>query len=122
MATFDTLKYANRLKAVGMAPELAEAEAMALVEVFEANIDGQPTKADLRELELAARGDLKHMENRVWHRIDLLESRIEAAMERHFAAVDQRQTALEGKLALRTWMLGVIVAGVVGLILRTFFR
>lgn len=36
--TFDTLKFANRLKSAGVPSQQAEAEAEALAEVFEANL------------------------------------------------------------------------------------
>ena len=57
--TFDTLKYANRLKAAGAESRIAEAEAEALAEVFELNLN-----------EVATREDLKHMEERLNERLD----------------------------------------------------
>ncbi|HEY8219512.1 MAG TPA: DUF1640 domain-containing protein [Methylobacter sp.] len=57
--TFDTLKYANRLKAAGAEPKVAEAEAEALAEVFELNLN-----------EVATRDDLKHMEERLNERLE----------------------------------------------------
>jgi hypothetical protein len=57
--TFDTLKYANRLKAAGAEPKIAEAEAEALAEVFELNLN-----------EVATRDDLKHMEERLNERLE----------------------------------------------------
>ncbi|MGZ8237227.1 MAG: DUF1640 domain-containing protein [Methylobacter sp.] len=57
--TFDTLKYANRLKAAGAEPKVAEAEAEALAEVFELNLN-----------EVATREDLKHMEERLSERLE----------------------------------------------------
>ncbi|HEY8157814.1 MAG TPA: DUF1640 domain-containing protein [Methylobacter sp.] len=57
--TFDTLKYANRLKAAGAEPKIAEAEAEALAEVFELNLN-----------EVATRDDLKHMEERLNKRLE----------------------------------------------------
>ncbi len=53
--TFDTLKYANRLKAAGAESRIAEAEA----EVFELNLK-----------EVATREDLKQMEERLNERLD----------------------------------------------------
>ncbi len=53
--SFDTLKFANRLKAAGVPPEQAEAEAEAFAEAT-ATFD-VATKGDLRELE--ARLDAK---------------------------------------------------------------
>ena len=57
--TFDTLKYANRLKAAGAEPKIAEAEAEALAEVFELNLN-----------EVATRDNLKHMEERLNERLE----------------------------------------------------
>jgi hypothetical protein len=44
---FDTLKFANRLKKAGISPEHAEAEAEALSEVFETNLNELATKGDI---------------------------------------------------------------------------
>ena len=49
--TFDTLKFANHLKAAGIKPEHAEAEAQALAEVFDINLQSVATKEDIRQLE-----------------------------------------------------------------------
>ena len=57
--TFDTLKYANKLKAAGAASRIAEAEAEALAEVFELNLK-----------DVATREDLKQMEERLNERLD----------------------------------------------------
>ena len=61
--TFDTLKFANRLKTAGVPAVQAEAEADALSEVLETNLGELATKADLREVETGLRhemGDLRH--------------------------------------------------------------
>lgn len=47
--TFDTLKFANRLKAAGVPAQQAEAEAEALSEVFEANLKELVTKDTLQQ-------------------------------------------------------------------------
>ena len=57
--TIDTLKYANRLKAAGVDPKIAEAEAEALAEVFELNLK-----------EIATREDIKLLEERLNERLD----------------------------------------------------
>ena len=48
---FDTLKYAKRLKAIGMDPALAEEQAAAMAEVLEINLQNLATKSDLQLLE-----------------------------------------------------------------------
>ena len=45
--TFDTLKFANKLKAAGLPPEQAEAQAEALAEVIEINVQDLVTTEDL---------------------------------------------------------------------------
>ncbi|MEY2340811.1 hypothetical protein AB4090_01695 [Acidithiobacillus sp. IBUN Pt1247-S3] len=56
--TFDTLKFANKLKAAGFPPDQAEAQAEALAEVIELNIHDLVTKEDLTTA-------LKDMEQRL---------------------------------------------------------
>lgn len=63
--TFDTLKFANRLKAAGAEPKLAEAEAEALAEVFEANLKELATREDLKRLEERLDAKLLHLEQRM---------------------------------------------------------
>jgi len=45
--TFDTLKFANKLKAAGVLPAQAEAEAEILSEVLEVNLKDLVTKEDM---------------------------------------------------------------------------
>jgi D-arabinose 1-dehydrogenase-like Zn-dependent alcohol dehydrogenase len=47
--TFDTLKFANKLKAAGVPAQQAEAEAEALSGVFEANLNKLVTKETLQQ-------------------------------------------------------------------------
>ncbi|MGZ5008580.1 MAG: hypothetical protein ACXWE9_08125 [Methylobacter sp.] len=54
--TFDTLKFSNTLKAAGVPPAQAEAEAAALSEVLEVNLKELVAKEDLKhEVELLRR-------------------------------------------------------------------
>jgi len=56
--TFDTLKFANKLKSAGVLPEQAEAEAEALSEVFEINLKELSTQQDLKLLEASLMRDI----------------------------------------------------------------
>jgi len=47
--TFDTLKYANALKKAGVSQEQAEAQAGALSEILELNLQELVTKSDLKQ-------------------------------------------------------------------------
>lgn len=90
--TFDTLKFANKLKLAGVPDKQAEAEAEALSEVLEINLKELATKQDIR---LEVRD---------------LEQRLDARFER-----------IDGELKLTRWMLGVMLAGVMSLVLKAFF-
>ena len=91
--TFDTLKYANRLKAAGVPDRQAEAEAEVLAEVLEVNLKELVTKEDL----LATQKDL--------HRdIDDLRRDIDA----RFVQMEQRLTIKLG--ALMAFSIGIVAA------------
>jgi len=57
--TFDTLKYANRLKKAGFTSEQAEEQAGALSEVLEVNLKELATKGDLALLKAEMKSDLE---------------------------------------------------------------
>ncbi len=63
MATvaFDTLKFANRLKAAGVPEKQAEAEAEVLAEVLAVSLKEQTTKGDLKLLEASLRQQMAEM-------------------------------------------------------------
>lgn len=91
--TFDTLKYAERLEAGGFSPQQAKAEAQALAEV-------------LSSPEVVSARDIDRLEGK----IDLLRSE----MNGKFAEVN-------GKFTLLQWMLGLLLAGVASLVIKSFF-
>ncbi|MDP2831811.1 MAG: DUF1640 domain-containing protein [Pseudomonadota bacterium] len=63
--TFDTLKFANRLKAAGVPVAQAEAEAEVLAEALEVNLKELATKADLLAVKTELRQEMKLMEQRL---------------------------------------------------------
>jgi hypothetical protein len=77
--TFDTLKYANTLKAAGFSQEQAEAQAGALSEVLEVNLK-----------ELATKGDVALLEERIGAKFDLA--------RRDMIQVEQRMTIKLGTM------------------------
>jgi len=64
--TFDTLKFANKLKSAGVLPEHAEAEAEALADIFEVNLKEVATREDIKLL----KEYIKHLEERLCDRFD----------------------------------------------------
>ena len=65
--TFDTLKFANKLKSAGVPAPQAEAEAMAIAEAFEAS--DVATKSDIA----LVRSDLAHLEEKFNGKFTLLQ-------------------------------------------------
>ena len=94
--TFDTLKYANRLKAAGAESRIAEAEAEALAEVFELNLK-----------EIATREDLKQMEERLNEKMDA-----------RFFQLDARFLQLEQRMIIKLGGLMVVAIGAVATLVK----
>ena len=91
--TFDTLKYAERLEAGGVPPQQARAEAQALAEVLSCS-----AVASTRDIE-----------------------RLEAKIEALHGDVHLLRSDLAGKFTLLQWMLGLMLAGVASLVIKSFF-
>jgi len=76
MATFDTLKFANALKAAGVSDRQAEAEAVVLAEVFSINFREVATKEDLKRAVADVETKLREVEQRLNAKSDLLRSEV----------------------------------------------
>ena len=74
--TFDTLKYANRLKAANVPAQQAEAEAEALSEVLEVNMQELVTKEDLRREIGDLRKDMQALESGLRKDMQAMELRL----------------------------------------------
>jgi len=83
--TFDTLKFANKLKSAGVPDKQAEAEAEAISEVLEVNLKDLVTKEYL---------DVKFQ---------------------------QELAPIRTDLAVLKWMMGILIAGVMSIVIKTFF-
>nr|WP_154415294.1 DUF1640 domain-containing protein [Xylella fastidiosa] len=122
---FDTLKFANRLKTAGVPAAHAEAEAEALAEVLEINLQGLAESESKNGKALARlEADMKEGFAQVDQRFAQVDQRfvqMEKNMDQRFAQVDTRFAEIKGEMLLLKWMLGVIVAGVAALIIKAFF-
>lgn len=99
---FDSLEYAHQLEAVGMPREQAEVVAKGVTRMFIHNFDTLVTRDYL---------DTRFTE---------FETRIEAKMDRRFAAVDVRFERMQGRFNLVYWMQGLTLACVVVPLIRSF--
>lgn len=94
--TFDTLKFANRLKSVGVPDKQAEAQAEVLSEALEVNLK-----------ELVTKDDLLHLEERLDSRLIQMEQRS-----------DSRLIQLEQRMTIKLGGLMVVAVGVVAALVK----
>ena len=142
VATFDTLKFANTLKAAGVPEKQAEAQAVAFAEVIQINFKDQATKGDLAATAKDVRQELKDVEQRLTARINDVEQSLTtkikdseqglttkikdseqgltAKIDGSIAEVKVQIAQVKGELVLVRWMLGVLVGGVVAVLIRLF--
>ncbi|MDD0928275.1 DUF1640 domain-containing protein [Xylella fastidiosa subsp. multiplex] len=129
---FDTLKFANRLKTAGVPAAHAEAEAEALAEVLEINLQGLAESESKNGKALVRlEADMKEGFAQVDQRFEKIDQRFEQIakdfaqldknMDQRFAQVDQRFVEIKGEMLLLKWMFGVIVTSLVALIIKAFF-
>lgn len=101
---FDTLKFSRHLKAAGVIPAHAEAEAEALAEVLAVNLKDLASKDDVvRETGLLRR-DMREMEDRMETRftqVDAKFAQLEDRMDAKFAQVDAKFAQLEERMDAR---------------------
>jgi len=95
--TFDTLKFANRLKTAGVPAVQAEAEADALSEVLETNLGELATKTDLREVEAKLESKMAKLESKI--------EKTELVL-RH----EIKELAANLKFELLRWVIGIAIA------------
>ena len=118
VVTFDTLKFANRLKAANVPPAQAEAEAEAFQELLESHAQAFKFIEDkLRTLEDATKHGLADTEVQAEKALARLESKVDVG----FAKTDGRFAEIRGEMLLVKWMLGLLMAGVASLVLKSFF-
>jgi coiled-coil family 90 protein len=135
-ATFDTLKFANRLKQAGVPAPQAEAEAEALAEALQVNLRDLATKSDLSAVrdelkrDLAAvRDELKRDLAAVHDELkrdlaavrDELKSDARDSETRARGRIDTLESKMDGKFLLLQWMLGLLLGGILALVLKAFF-
>jgi hypothetical protein len=122
--TFDTLKFANTLKAAGVPEKQAEAEATALSDVLAVNFKELATKSDLAqglsEVRTELRTEIREAEQRLNAKIDLLRSDMNARFDTLIAQRDGYQAKIDGQISLGKWMLGLSISLNVAVLIRLF--
>jgi G3E family GTPase len=110
VATFDTLKFANTLKAAGVPPQQAEAQAVAFAEVIQLNLK-----------DLVTKDDLDRAVNTIKTEIEQLARDLRHEFKEELAKLALQNARLDGRMVLIQWMLGLVITGIAGLIVRLVF-
>jgi hypothetical protein len=111
--TFDTLKFANTLKAAGVPDKQAEAQASVLGEALAVNFKELATKEDL----IATKVDLTAAIGSV--RTDLGND-IRRTEQRLDAKIDNLAAKFDGQLTLLKWMIGLSISLNIAVLIRLF--
>ena len=112
---FDTLTFAKKLQEAGVPSQQAEAHAEALRGLVEGNL---ATKRDIEELRSPTQRDLKEVESRLLHEIELVRrdvKEMETGLRRDMKEMEARITFRLGGIVVAgfTWMtalIGVVIA------------
>ncbi len=99
-ATFDTLKFANALKAVGVPDKQAEAEAQVLSEVFSINFREVTTKEDLKRAVADIEVKIREVEQRLLVKIDQNSAKIDQFRQELISKSDSAEKKLDAKIDL----------------------
>ena len=100
--TFDNLKFVEKLKAAGISDAQAKAKAKAKAE-SEAL---QGVLAEALDSQLATKNDLIKLDRR----LDGIDAKI-----------DRMDAKMSGELTLLKWMLGILIASIMSIVIKTFF-
>ena len=117
---FDTLKFARRLKEVGVPEAQAEAQAELMAEAFVFNMDALVTKDYLDECLDARFGafraslatDFTRIDQRFDQRLETLAQRLDASLsgiDNQLHAHDLQFEAMRGEQKLQRWILALIL-------------
>jgi len=123
LPSFNTLKFANRLKQAGVPEAQAEVEAEMLHEALDARdqalaaLDGKFT---------ALEGNVKHETGEMISKEDLkaaisgVEGKI-SGLQTEMSGVKIEIAEMRGDIKLLKWMMGFMLAGIASLLVKTFF-
>ena len=120
VATFDTLKFANTLKAAGVPGQQAEAQAVAFAEVIQVNFKDLVTKEDLALAKNELKQEIAQVRTESKQDSESLEQRLGSRIDLVVAEVKNLRTELKGEMTLLKWMFGVGVTVGLGILVRLF--
>lgn len=117
-ANFDSLSYANRLKAAGMDAGLAEVQASAMTEVIQGQSQNLSTKQEVQQLGQDLHKDMLSL--RVELQKDMQTLRVELQKDMQSVRVDFQKDMqlLEQRMVIKLGSLMVLAIGVVATLVK----
>ena len=117
-ANFDSLSYANRLKAAGMDAGLAEVQASAMTEVIQGQSQNLSTKQEVQQLGQDLHKDMQSL--RVELQKDMQTLRVELQKDMQSVRVDFQKDMqlLEQRMVIKLGSLMVLAIGVVATLVK----
>ena len=106
-ANFDSLTYANRLKAAGMNGGMAEVQASVMTEVIQDHFHNLSTKQEVQQLSLDLRKEMHLMGQDLRKEIQLLRLEVQKDMQ-----------LLEQRMVIKLGSLMVLAIGVVATVVK----
>jgi hypothetical protein len=119
LPAFDTHAYIKRLKAAGFNEKQAEAQSELQAEVLSSLVTEKlATKDDLLRIEQ----DLLRIEHALREDMLLSEGRLKESIMILESQTKQEFIRLDGKFNLLHWMFGILLAGMVALLFKSFLH
>ena len=117
-ANFDSLTYANRLKAAGMDGGLAEVQASALTEVIQDHFHSLSTKQEVQQLTLDLRKEIQLQGQDLRKEMQLQGQELRKDMQLLRLEVQKDMQLLEQRMVIKLGSLMVLAIGVVATVVK----
>jgi hypothetical protein len=117
-ANFDSLTYANRLKAAGMDGGLAEVQASALTEVIQDHFHSLSTKQEVQQLSLDLRKEIQLQGQDLRKEMQLQVQELRKDMQLLRLEVQKDMQLLEQRMVIKLGSLMVLAIGVVATVVK----
>ena len=117
-ANFDSLTYANRLKAAGMDGGLAEVQASALTEVIQDHFHSLSTKQEVQQLTLDLRKEIQLQGQDLRKDMQLQGQELRKDMQLLRLEVQKDMQLLEQRMVIKLGSLMVLAVGVVATVVK----
>ena len=115
---FDSLTYANRLKAAGMDGGLAEVQASALTEVIQDHFHSLSTKQEVQQLNLDLRKEIQLQGQDLRKDMQLQGQELRKDMQLLRLEVQKDMQLLEQRMVIKLGSLMVLAIGVVATVVK----